>query len=122
MEHKPVKISFCLFLLLILISANSICAMGKKEKENGLQKVEVSGRVRLVGNSPMTFLVLSGEGREWHIEPEEQVKLIDLQQQIVRVKAQEYYRDLVFANGSSAGRQYYLKNITVIDKRLAAFL
>jgi hypothetical protein len=116
MEHKPVEISLCLFLLLMLISANGICALGKKEKETGLRQVEVSGRVRLVGNSPMTFLVLSGEDREWHIEPEEQAKLMDLQQQIVRVKAQEYYRDLVFANGSSAGRQYYLKNITVISK------
>jgi hypothetical protein len=116
MKHRPVKISFCLFLLIMLISADSICAMGKKEKETGLQKVEVSGRVRMVGNSPMTFLVLSGEDREWYIEPDEQAKLMDLQQQTVTVKADEYYRDMTFANGSPAGRQYYLKNIKVIGK------
>jgi hypothetical protein len=116
MNHKPVKFSFCMFLLIMLISADSIYAGGKKEKENDLQKVEVSGRVRMVGSSPNTFLVLSGEGREWHIEPGEQGKLIKLQQQTVTVKANEYYYDMTFANGKSAGRYYYLKNITVISR------
>jgi hypothetical protein len=116
MKHKPVKISFCLFLLIMLIPADSICAAGKKEKENGLQKVEVSGRVRMVGSSPNTFLVLSGEDREWYIEPNEQDKLMKLQQQTVTVRAYEYYQDLFFANGSSAGRHYYLKDITVLRK------
>ena len=93
-------------------------AMGRGEKDEvKLQKVEVSGRVRLVGNSPMTSLVITAENREWFVEPEEQNKLMHLQQQMVTVRAKEYYQDRLFANGSSAGRYYYLREITVISPK-----
>jgi len=69
----------------------------------------------MVGNSPMTSLVISGEDREWHIESGENEKLMHLQQQNVTVTAKEYYEDRVFANGTSAGRFYFLKDIIVID-------
>ena len=100
----------------MFVVADTICALGKKEEENGLRKVEVSGRVRMVGNSPNTFLVLSGKDREWYIESGEQKKLTEFQQQAVTVRAYEYYYDIFFANGSPAGRHYYLKNITVISR------
>ena len=96
-------------------------SLGRREKNRSKvqysepQKVEVSGRVRLVGNSPMTSLVISGEDREWYIESGEKEKLMHLQQQNVTVIANEYYEDRVFANGTSAGRFYFLKDITVID-------
>jgi hypothetical protein len=80
-------------------------------------KVEVSGMVRMVGNSPMHFLVISGENREWHIVSDEQEKLMPFQQQIVTVRAREYYYDRTFANGMSAGREYYLKNIVIIEPK-----
>jgi hypothetical protein len=95
--------------------------LGKKEKKqpkpqySEAQKVEASGRVRLVGNSPMTSLVISGEDREWYVESGEKEKLMHLQQQYVTVTAYEYYEDRVFANGTSAGRFYFLKDIVVID-------
>jgi len=110
-----------LFFLFLLVAAGNILPLGKKEKSrvkpqySEPQKVEVSGRVRLVGSSPMTSLVISGEDREWYIESNENKKLMHLQQQNVTVIANEYYEDRVFANGTSAGRFYFLKDITVIE-------
>jgi len=112
-----------LFLFLLLVTAGNILPLGKREKKQAkpqyseTQKVEASGRVRLVGSSPFTSLVISGEDREWYIEADENKKLMHLQQQNVTVIANEYYEDRVFANGTSAGRFYFLKDITVIEPK-----
>jgi len=108
-----------LLVFFVLCAAENTFARGGKEQDRPkTQKVEISGRVRMVGNSPMTSLVISGENREWYIEPEEQEKLMEFQQQTVTVRAEEYYYDRVFANGVSAGRQYYIKNIVIVGKTL----
>ena len=117
-----------LILFLLLFTAGNLLPLGNREKDrakprpneqqrDSAQKVEVSGRVRLVGNSPLTSLVISGEDREWYVEAGEKEKLMHLQQQNVTVTAYEYYEDRVFANGTSAGRYYFLKDIIVIDPR-----
>jgi len=108
-------------VFLFLVVAGNLLPLGNKEKNKAkplysdLQKVEVSGRVRLVGNSPMTSLVITGEDREWYVEPAEKEKLMQLQQQNVTVTATEYSEDRVFANGTSAGRYWFLKDITVVE-------
>jgi len=106
-----------LLFVLLYAAGNTFALGGKEENAAKPQKVEVSGKVRMVGSSPMTSLVISGEDREWYIEREEMKKLMDFQQQLVTVKAQEYYYDRTFANGTSAGRQYYLKNIVIIKPK-----
>ena len=104
--------------LSLVVLCVALSALGRGEKDGvKLEKVEVNGRVRLVGNSPMTSLVITGENREWFIEPEEQNKLMHLQQQTVTVRAKEYFQDRFFANGSPAGRYYYLRDITVISPK-----
>jgi hypothetical protein len=108
---KNIKIIISISVLLLCAALN-VQAMGKKEP--GQVKVTVSGTVRLVGSSPMSSLVITGEDREWYIEQSEERKLSQLQQQTVTVNATEYYVDLVFANGVPAGRRYFLKNITVV--------
>ena len=117
---KQKKIFTAVLLIFVLLyTAGFIYARGQSEKDIVKpQKVEVSGRVRLVGSSPMTSLVISGDTREWYIEAAEKDKLMHLQQQIVTVRAQEYYQDMVFANGISAGRHYYLKNITIVSPNI----
>jgi hypothetical protein len=110
---------FALALLLFAVCTGvNVYALGNREKDGSKpQNVEISGRVRMVGSSPMTSLVITGESREWYIDAEEQEKFINLQQQIVTVRASEYYRDMAFANGRSAGRFYYLKNIVIISPK-----
>ena len=112
-----IRPAIVLFPLLLLSITASVAALGSKDGGSKPVKVEVTGTVRMVGNSPMHFLVISGENREWRIVPEEQEKLLPFQQQAVTVKAQEYYYDRTFANGASAGREYYLKNIVIIDPK-----
>jgi ABC-type phosphate transport system substrate-binding protein len=104
---------FILTAVLLLCAALNVPAMGKKEP--GPVKVTVSGTVRLVGSSFAASLVITGESREWYIVQAEESKLSHLQQQTVTVSGTEYYTDLVFANGVSAGRRYFLKDITVIS-------
>jgi len=111
------KFTAFLLLFFLLCTAENTFARGKGEEGRSKpQKVEISGKVRMVGNSPMNSLVISGENREWYIEPKEQNKLMEFQQQTVTVRGDEYYYDRVFANGTSAGRQYYVKNIVIIGK------
>jgi len=108
---------------LLLFTAGNLFPLGNKEKNKAKprysepHKVEVSGRVRLVGSSPMTSLVITGEDREWYVEPAEKEKLMQLQQQNVTVTADEYYEDRLFANGTSAGRFWFLKDIAVIEPK-----
>jgi len=112
---------FLQFSIILFFAAGNLLPLGGREKSRTKprysepQKVEVTGRVRLVGSSPMTSLVITGEDREWHVEPAEKEKLMRLQQQNVTVIANEYYEDRVFANGTSAGRFYFLKDITVVE-------
>ena len=103
------------FILLMLVTSMAgLAAFGRRENP-GMQTIQVSGRVRMVGSSPMTSLVLSGEDREWHIDENDKEKLMPYQQQIITVRGKEYYRDLTFANGRSAGRWYYLTDISIIQ-------
>jgi hypothetical protein len=118
MKRKKI-LAAVLLTFVLLYAAGFIYARGESEKDTVKpQRVEVSGRVRMVGSSPMTSLVISGETREWYVEAAEKDKLMHLQQQTVTVRAQEYYQDMVFANGLSAGRHYYLKNITVVSPKI----
>lgn len=104
--------------LVLFCAVASAYALGGGERNlSRPRRVEVSGVVRLVGSSPMTSLVITGEGREWFVEPKEQQKLMHLQQQAVTVRAREYYQDMFFANGTPAGRHYFLKDITVLSPR-----
>ena len=112
---KPIAIFPVLaFLLIFMNTPGRIYALGGSEKET---QIEVSGKVRLTGNSYASYLTIMGETREWYIDEADRNKLIHLQQQIVTVKGQEYYEDRYFANGTFAGRHYFLKNITVINPK-----
>lgn len=90
-------------------------ALGMGRQDIKKTAVEVSGRVRLVGSSPNTELVIAGQDREWYVHAKDRQKLMKLQQQIVRVKGKESFVDLRFANGMSAGRRYILEDITILS-------
>ncbi len=104
-------------LLILLVSAATLPALGSKDAKNetSAQTVTARGLVRMIGSSPRTSLVLSGENREWHIDEKDRKKIMPFQQQVITIEGTEYYLDLTFANGRPAGRLYYLKNIKILD-------
>ena len=117
-------------MLLFFCLAAALPAGGKKDKsqaEPGTATVpgtddvpettfvQVTGRVRLVGSSSMSSLVITGPDREWYVAREDQPKLKDLQHRTVTVEGDETVRELRFASGMSAGEHRTLKNIRIIS-------
>ena len=106
-----------LFLLLFFCLAAVLPAGGKKEESKKEEKsviVQVTGRVRLVGSGSMSELVITGTDMEWHITPEDEHKLKDLQQRTVTVEGDETVVELTFVSGRSAGARRILSNIKII--------
>ena len=112
---------FCFSVLLLFCLAAALLAWGRKEespkeeppKEEVL--VQVSGRVRLVGNEPFPELVISGTEGEWFIDRDEMFKLFELQQRTVTIEGIESVIELTFAGGRSAGVRRFLKDIEIIS-------
>jgi hypothetical protein len=101
---------YCFFVLLLLC-ITLLPAGGKKEKAD---VVRVTGVVRLVGTGLFPELVITGPEMEWHITPDDEKKLHDLQHRTVTVEGVETVTELYFANGLSAGTHRELKNIKII--------
>ena len=118
--------------LLFLGLAAVLPAWGRKEKKNDAEQnnvapntglsvveqnplVQVTGRVRLVGNEPFTELVITSQERDYFIEKSEEYKLRDLQQRTVTVEGAEMVTSLRWANGLPAGNRYSLKDIRIIS-------
>ena len=106
-------------------------AWGRKEKKNDAEQnngmpntslsatgqsllVQVTGKVRLVGNEPFTELVITGQDRAWFIERSEGYKLRDLQQRTVTIEGIETVTSLQWASGLPAGNRYSLKDIKIV--------
>ena len=100
------------FLLVFICFAAALPAGGKKEKETVIQ---VTGRVRLVGSSAFTQIVISGADREWYVPKEEEHKLMDLQQRTVTVEGVETVVEITFASGMPAGTRHTLSKIKIIS-------
>jgi hypothetical protein len=69
----------------------------------------------MVGSGPHTELVISGDGGEWHTEPEDRSKLINLQQRIVTVEGKLDTQALILPNREQPGIWLILRDITVIS-------
>ena len=107
-----------IFSLLFLCLAAALPARGRTARSDIVEEkdniVQVTGVVRLVGNSPFQTLVITGQDREWHIEKEEENLLKDLQQMTVFLEGEETVSEMKFANGLSAGERRTIKNIKII--------
>ena len=112
-----------ILLPLFLCIAALLSAGGKKEVKNAPEEknvpaqsiVQVTGRVRLVGNDPFPELVITAQDREWYIDKEDVQKLKDLQQRTVTVEGTETVKTITYASGRSAGERRTLKNIRIIS-------
>ena len=76
--------------------------------------IQVTGRLRLVGSEPFPELVISGQDEEWHVVPEDQHKLRNLQHWGLKitVEGEETVVEWRRANGSTRIERI-LSNITV---------
>jgi hypothetical protein len=67
-----------------------------------------------VGNEPFTELVLSdAEGNDWFIEGPSRDALIYRQQEILTLRGEAAYRDLLLADGRRMGVRKILRNAAV---------
>jgi len=134
-----------ILITLILFCVTSLNARGNREKEEArasdslpvielktppsnevldtVRVVQVTGIVRLVGNEPLTDLVISGHetseektstAKTWYIARDERSKLHNLQHSTVTVEGEEIVRELTFASGLPAGIRRDLSNIKII--------
>ena len=105
-------------LPLFLCLATVLPASGRREAlktEEQSIVVQASGRVRLVGSSPFTNIVITGPDREWYIEGEDEQKLRDFQHRTITVEGTETVTQLISANGRPAGERRTLRDIVIIE-------
>jgi len=110
--------SFYRIALLPLFFSLAVLLPADGEEKSGTGQyptVQVTGRVRLVGNEPFTEFVITGSDKEWYIPEDEVYKLSDLQHSTITVKGIENVVQLTFASGNPAGERRTLKNIEIIN-------
>ena len=103
----------CFLVLFLLCITALLPAWGNRDREAD-NVVRVTGVVRLVGTGLFPELVITGPEMEWHITPDDEKKLHDLQHRTVTVEGIETVTEMKFANGLSAGTRRGLKNIKII--------
>jgi len=101
--------------LVILLLFSSVLLFAGGNKENDIEKKQVTGVVRLTGSALFPELIISGEEHAWYIAKEEMNKLNDFQHRTVTVEGEETVREMKFANGWSAGIRRDLRNIKIIS-------
>ncbi|GHU71158.1 hypothetical protein FACS189450_06750 [Spirochaetia bacterium] len=79
------------------------------------QSVEVSGRVRLVGNEPFSDLVLTdSEEHTWYIDPADRKTLSSYEQQTVTIRGVVELKEMALANGKSLGSRRTLSGVILV--------
>jgi hypothetical protein len=78
------------------------------------ERIRVSGRVRLTGSSRQTNLVITGEQGEWYAGPQDQDKLMALQQRFVTVEGLLEVQEFSLLGGKRVSKRLILSDITVI--------
>jgi hypothetical protein len=87
--------------------------LGDREEEPAPEIRPIRGRIRLGGNEPFTELVLSDEeGNDWFIEGPARDSLIHRQHEVLVLRGEAEYRDIILASGRRIGVRYILRNVT----------
>jgi hypothetical protein len=81
--------------------------------------VEVTGRVRLVGNIPFAELVITDASeQDWYIDMDSRSVLTAYEQRVVMVRGTLELLDMVLANGRRVGTRRVLRNVRLIKASL----
>ena len=114
--NKIFRFTMIVFFLCLAVTS---FAWGKKEvKPETAEKgtlIQVSGRVRLVGNDPFPEIVITAQQGEWYVDKEDEHKFKELQHKTVTVEGLETVKKLTFANGMPAGERRMLKSVKIIS-------
>jgi len=79
------------------------------------QIVELSGKVRRVGNEPFTYVVLSDSGgKDWYPDDAGLVLLKPYEQRMVHVRGKLSLKELILANGKKLTPRRILIEITIM--------
>ncbi|MDR1970974.1 MAG: hypothetical protein LBQ46_03540 [Treponema sp.] len=81
-------------------------------------RVELTGRVRLVGSEPFPDLVLTGpDDQDWYLEGASRQLLRPYEQQTVSVRGKVELREMILANGRSLGFRRILLEVEILDTK-----
>jgi hypothetical protein len=82
---------------------------------DALETVRVSGIVRLVGSGIRTELVISSPDGEWYIEPKDEEKFRNLQQQMVSAEGKPDIEEFTLADGHSTIKRCTLRDAALVE-------
>ncbi len=78
------------------------------------ERVEITGRLRLVGSASFNDLVLTDNaGRDWYVDDSEREKLASYEQQVVTFRAIVKRKEIVLANGKKLPDRRVLTKVVV---------
>lgn len=98
------------FIVALLLSPLCVWARGQAG-----EVLEVTGRVRLVGNVPFTELVITDVNeQDWYIDMDSRSVLAAYEQRVVTVRGTLELLDMVLANGRHVGTRRVLCNVRLI--------
>lgn len=98
----------------LLLSPLGVWAWGQAD-----DVVEVTGRVRLIGNVPFAELVItSANEQDWYIDTGSRSVLAAYEQRVVMVRGTLELLDMVLANGRRVGTRRILRNVQLIKALL----
>ena len=98
------------FIVALLLSPLCVWARGQAG-----DVLEVTGRVRLVGNVPFTELVITDVNeQDWYIDMDSRSVLAAYEQRVVTVRGTLELLDMVLANGRHVGTRRVLCNVRLI--------
>ena len=104
------------FGLLIFAAFFLFASFGSRETRTDPDTITVSGRIRLVGTSLFSSMVITdNEDQDWYVENGDREKLSQLQQSAVTVRGKPEYRELVYISGERAVIRY-LRNIAILGQ------
>ncbi|MBI9097219.1 MAG: hypothetical protein JEY91_02015 [Spirochaetaceae bacterium] len=80
------------------------------------QIAEVSGKVRRVGNDPLTVLIITDSAdRDWYLDEAGTILLQSYEQKAIMVKGTVELKEMVLANGKKLGTRRILTDVTIIN-------
>ncbi|MDR1318283.1 MAG: hypothetical protein LBJ90_01545 [Treponema sp.] len=85
-----------------------------REEVEALETVRVTGRVRLVGSGIRTEIVITGSDGEWHLEPKDQEKFLNLQQRVVTVEGKLDTEEFALINSGKKIEWLILRDAALI--------